>query len=92
MTNLTNIISSITSNIDDIERKNGEIILHHFDDDTEQEERKESFRDLLNDLFIKNDKLKELTRTRTERRTMRRRTGSKKKKNKKQKSKGKKTL
>ena len=76
MRNLSSIILSIITQIDDIERKYDEM-LQHGEDENQRELDENSLHDLLEDLFKKNEELRTIHRGR---RTIRRDTGSKKKK------------
>jgi len=75
MRNLSPIILSTITLIDDIERKYHEML--HGDDENQRELDENSLHDLLEDLFKKNEELRSIHRGR---RTIRRDTGSKKKK------------
>ena len=79
MTNLSPIILSTITLIDDIERKHDEIV-QNLTDHERRDRDAVSLRDLLEELFIKNEELRRIHRGR---RTIRRDTGSKKKKKKK---------
>ena len=87
MTNLSPIILSTITLIDDIERKHDEIV-QNLNDHERRDRDAVSLRDLLEELFIKNEELRRIHRGR---RTVRRSVGSKKKK-KKRSGKGKKSL
>ena len=82
MTNLSPIILSTITLIDDIERKHDEIV-QNLADHERRERDAVSLRDLLEEIFIKNEELRRIHRGR---RTIRRDVGSKKKKKKKKKS------
>ena len=87
MTNLSPIILSTITLIDDIERKHDEIV-QNLTDHERRDRDAVSLRDLLEELFVKNEELRRIHRGR---RTIRRDVGSKKKK-KKRSGKGKKSL